>query len=180
MSSSDFDRVPLSSAHSRPCVGCRKRKVKCDKTRPCANCSRSKQLCTYDTIDAGPSNAASSYDTVNATDGDIRARLARLEELMAKLMVGEGALGSAGRGANFSPEPSNRSQSYHANGAGSVLTSSSTHNPSPLPASNSPPPFGQTRPVIGQILFKDGFSSYYTSEFWPGLINEVRLCFRAH
>jgi hypothetical protein len=156
-----------TSAHGKPCVSCRKRKVKCDRSRPCANCIRSKQLCTYENSDALKGDLQSPY-----SDGDLRERLAKLEAMMAAMLMRENSEG--------------RSQEVDFPNA---LTSRPT---APSVATKTPPPpqpslshtligsysselvnTGASNCVVGQILFQDGYSAYYDSDFWPFLINEV-------
>ena len=74
-------------ALAKPCIACRKRKVKCSKTRPCSNCARAKQLCNYDGDEAGPDTARQSIE--GSADGEVRERLARLEKLMEMMMIRE-------------------------------------------------------------------------------------------
>ncbi|KAH8821269.1 hypothetical protein F5884DRAFT_81820 [Xylogone sp. PMI_703] len=152
------------SSHSKPCVSCRKRKVRCDKARPCSNCSRLKQLCTYDTGDG----VASGQETAPANDEDIRERLARLEALMASMMMRESSHSSPsstnsqveasqlGQGLNLQPRLANASAKLLAGtGAGYDHNSRPKHYP------------------VGLKIFQEGCSRYYDSDFWPGLISEV-------
>lgn len=78
-----IDALPLA----KPCIACRKRKVKCSKTRPCSNCARAKQLCNYDGDEPGPDTARQSIE--GSADGEVRERLARLEKLMEMMMTRE-------------------------------------------------------------------------------------------
>lgn len=135
-------------SHDKPCASCRKRKIKCDKTRPCSNCSRSKQLCTYESNDAS-NGGQSEYRTGDLdADGNVRERLARLEAFMASVLARGGGVEG-----------------------GSHASSSSTPNQ----VRDFTPPLvnsGICGPV-GQIVFQEGYSAYFDSDFWPGLINEV-------
>ncbi|KAH7356415.1 hypothetical protein BKA65DRAFT_207150 [Rhexocercosporidium sp. MPI-PUGE-AT-0058] len=174
MNSQEGDGEGSAASHGRPCHGCRKRKVRCDKTRPCSNCVRSKQLCTYESSDSIVGSSREVNNATMSTDSELRERLARLEKLMESMMVGET---TSGRLGTSSPEATNQS-----------LRGSTTPNLTPSgPQSYQPsisaafPPNDRfsnqqstefTAPV-GQILFQDGYSACFDSDFWPGLITEV-------
>jgi hypothetical protein len=156
-----------TSALAKPCIVCRKRKVKCSKTRPCSNCSRAKQLCLYDGDESGPDIARQSIERSASTDGEVRERLARLEKLMEMMIVGE----NGGVATRSSP------------GFGIAVAKNAlpdlTHKPSISP-SLSQLSHTRTTPVIeissapvGQILFKELHSAYFDSDFWAGLVTEV-------
>jgi len=171
MSSFEADGEGIASGHDRPCVSCRKRKVKCDKTRPCSNCRRSKQLCTYESSNAGTTSPRIGSQTgMQMTDGDIRERLARLEAKMAKMMVRD----SAGGTATSSPKHSGGSL-YAGDLARKSNSPSTTHTlPQQIHPIRSQSTNGPTNLPVGQILFQNGYSAYFDSEFWPELIIEVR------
>lgn len=147
------------SAHGKPCVACRKRKVKCNKTRPCSNCSRSKQLCTYEGNDVGPVLQSNTYSRIPESNGDVSERLAKLEALMATMLVRDSE--STG----------------HQTSAESLEDSRSRRRPSPLPQRVQPHialSIDRTRTApVGQIVFQEGYAAYFDSDFWPGLIAEV-------
>jgi len=156
-----MDDDSVASAHGRPCVSCRKRKVKCDKMRPCSNCTKSKQLCTYESHENNPVLQDDNRGSIAQTDGDVRERLARLEALMAKMMVRDSASAShamAGEGSEHTDDAlRSRSQSQHLPSTPSAIIE---HPHAP----------------VGQIVFQEGYSAYYDSDFWPGLISEVQYC----
>lgn len=144
------------AAHGKPCHGCRKRKVKCDKSRPCSNCTRSKQLCTYESFDT----EASDTQTVAASaNGDVHERLARLEALMATMMVRDGV-----------SAPSEEHLDRAVKAKPRISPSSSVHTLEHI--TNKTNTTAKGAPV-GQIVFQDGHSAYFDSDFWPGLITEV-------
>jgi hypothetical protein len=161
MNAIEVDGTTMSS-HDKPCISCRKRKIKCDRSRPCANCTRSKQLCTYENSDAVKGEFLAS-----SSDGDLRERLARLEAMMAAMLTKDSVEGRSQEGINQSalksrptitPIPTTtppQSQSLIGNSSGDL------------------PNLVSSRNVVGQILFQDGYSAYYDSDFWPFLINEV-------
>jgi len=158
----------VASSHGRPCVSCRRRKVKCDKTRPCSNCTRSKQLCTYDSLDAGISIPSDSRNVNASVDGDIRERLARLEALMATMMVRDSNTAAAG-----SPEASGESLSeLNQIGSSTVLLPTQTLSRQ-LQSAISPSCISAKPAPVGQIIFQEGYSAYFDAEFWPGLVTEV-------
>jgi hypothetical protein len=156
------------SSHDKPCFSCRKRKIKCDRSRPCANCARSKQLCTYKNLDAVKGEFLAS-----SSDVDLRVRLAKLEAMMAAMLTRENHV-------------EGRSRSQEEEGGSFSDTLNSRPTISPL-ATTTPPPSqaligtsfcesstpGPSKNPVGQILFQDGYSAYYDSDFWPFLINEV-------
>jgi Fungal Zn(2)-Cys(6) binuclear cluster domain len=162
MSALEDDREGSASAHGKPCVGCRKRKVKCDKNRPCSNCSRSKQLCTYENPDAGASLGIDSHAGM-PTDSSILDRLARLEDLMATMLVRGDSASERQDEVERSPvtiPPASRNESANQ------VSRSQVPSSSPLAGMGSP---------VGQQIFQEGFSGYFDSEFWPGMITEVRI-----
>jgi Fungal Zn(2)-Cys(6) binuclear cluster domain len=161
----DIDALALA----KPCIACRKRKVKCSKTRPCSNCARAKQLCNYDGDEPGPDTARQSIE--GSADGEVRERLARLEKLMEMMMVRE----SGGVATRWSPEIA---------AAGSVAAAKDplsrlTHKPSLSPSlsqsshQNTAPAVGASDAPLGQILFQELHSAYFDSDFWAGLVTEV-------
>jgi hypothetical protein len=151
-----------ASAHGKPCVGCRKRKIKCDKNRPCSNCSRLKQLCTYENPDAGASLGIDSHAGI-PTDSSILDRLARLEGLMATMLV---------RGDPASERQDEVEQSSVTLPAVSRNESTNQASRSQVPSSL---PLARMGFPVGQQIFQEGFSGYFDSEFWPGMIAEVCL-----
>lgn len=157
----------------KPCQACRRRKVKCDKlTRPCANCARTKQLCIYDG-DEPP--VRQSVEATSSTDSDVRDRLARLERLMEAVIVGENKHGG---GATRSPLGAGNGLAV-AKDPPSDLTRMSPNSPSPPRSfhTNSArlvtPVIESSSAPVGQILFQEGHSAYFDSDFWAGLITEV-------
>ena len=148
MSALEGDGEGSASVHGKPCLGCRRRKIKCDKNRPCSNCSRSKQLCTYENPDAGTSLGIDSHAGM-PTDSSILERLTRLEGLMATMLV---------RGDPVTIPAVLRSES--------MTQVSRSQVPSSLPLAGMGSP-------VGQQIFQEGFSGYFDSEFWPGMITEV-------
>jgi hypothetical protein len=161
----DIDALALA----KPCIACRKRKVKCSKTRPCSNCARAKQLCNYDGDEPGPDTARQSIE--GSADGEVRERLARLEKLMEMMMVRE----NGGVATRWSPEIA---------AAGSVAAAKDplsrlTHKPSLSPSlsqsshQNTAPAVGASDAPLGQILFQELHSAYFDSDFWAGLVTEV-------
>lgn len=182
MNSQEGDGEGSAASHGRPCHGCRKRKVRCDKTRPCSNCVRSKQLCTYESSDSTVGLSREVNNVSMSTDAELRERLARLEKLMESMLVGETTPGRRGRLGTSSPEIANQS-----------LRSSTTTTPNLTSSSSAGPHLYQPNITaafpsneglfnqqssefvapVGQILFQDGYSAYFDSDFWPGLITEV-------
>ena len=65
---------------SKPCITCRKRKVKCDKGSPCSNCVRRRIPCSYD--ESGPDGEAAGGDDGNV---EVLQRLTRIEALLVDL-----------------------------------------------------------------------------------------------
>lgn len=161
----DIDALALA----KPCIACRKRKVKCSKTRPCSNCARAKQLCNYDGDEPGPDTARQSIE--GSADGEVRERLARLEKLMEMMMVRE----NGGVATRWSPE-------FTATGSVAAAKdplSRLTHKPSLSPSlsqsshQNTAPAVGASDAPLGQILFQELHSAYFDSDFWAGLVTEV-------
>ncbi|KAL2073846.1 hypothetical protein VTL71DRAFT_11172 [Oculimacula yallundae] len=167
MNSQEGDAEGAAASHGRPCHGCRKRKVRCDKTRPCSNCLRSKQLCTYESTDSPIGISREPNNVSNSTDSELRERLARLEKLIESMMVGDSRFDASSseissaslRGSSTPALP----QPYQT----SIATDYSASN-----SLNFKQSVTSTAPV-GQIVFQDGYSAYFDSDFWPGLITEV-------
>lgn len=138
-------------AYDKPCNGCRKRKVKCDKTRPCSNCSKSKQLCTYELVEPVAGEGP-------AQDVNVHDRLARLEGLMAAMLInkddGENISETEDQGDSLPRQHSSR-QAAPASAQIRALSKSLTKSP------------------VGHIYFQDGYCAYYDSDFWASLISEV-------
>ncbi|KAG9229823.1 hypothetical protein BJ875DRAFT_176798 [Amylocarpus encephaloides] len=169
MNTMDADDEPSLAAHGKPCIGCRKRKIKCDRLRPCANCTRSKQLCTYDNADSrGESSSAV------ASDGDVRERLAKLERMMAAMLLKE----NEGRG--HVPDHDEEPLALNSAPSPAIISPSSTFvSPTTTPlnidltTSARHIPLSKREAPVGQILFQDGCSAYYDADFWPTLMTEV-------
>ena len=162
-------------AFSKPCLTCRRRKVKCDKlTRPCGNCARTRHLCLYDGDEPPSGTITESIEGIPSTDREVRDRLERLEKLMEAVMVGDGGRGGANRsgagvGGAVARTPS-------ANLSRSQRTTISPSPSSSFQTSVSPATDTHGAPV-GQIVFQEGHSAYFDSDFWAGLIPEVWLTF---
>ena len=164
MESLDTSSDIQASTLAKPCIACRKRKVKCSKTRPCANCARSRQLCLYDGDEPESDITRPSIEGSSSTDGEVRERLARLEKLMELMMVKESGGGSEpGSGAAVAKDALSRF----------THRASSSSSQSHSPHQNIPPQSEASRAPVGQILFKELHSAYFDSDFWAGLITEV-------
>ncbi len=162
MNSIEIDDIGAASLPAKPCTICRRRKVKCDKLRPCSNCVRAKQVCTYDTSDSRGDHPGPEGSSSQSGDNDLRERLARLEELMATMMMTGHA---TSRGSpEVANQPLNRSSQ-----------ASKSPTPSRLPSQSHTAPFQapETDIPTGQIVFQEGYSGYFDPDFWPGLIAEV-------
>lgn len=79
-SSSDMANRESSRSYKvgvRSCLGCHRRKVRCDRGVPCKNCSRYGFTCVYPTKD--------SDEQKNLTEQHMSDRLERLETLLSHL-----------------------------------------------------------------------------------------------
>ncbi|KAF8855925.1 hypothetical protein BDZ45DRAFT_625738 [Acephala macrosclerotiorum] len=168
MNSIEVDDPGAVSLHAKPCTICRRRKVRCDKLRPCSNCVRNKQVCTYETSDSRNDGSRPEANSPQPGDNDLRERLARLEHLMATMMVSrEENATSTSRG---SPEAADQPPLNNS------ARKSSSPNPQGLPAHSHRPSTSRvvnTDVPTGQIVFQEGYSGYYDLDFWPGLIFEI-------
>lgn len=163
MNSIEIDDAGAASLQAKPCTICRRRKVKCDKLRPCSNCRRAKQLCTYDTPDSRGDGPRSEGSSSQSGDHDLRERLARLEDLMATMMMSGHA---TSRG---SPEVANQALNRSPQ-------ASKSPTPSRLPSRSShisPSQAAEIDIPTGQLVFQEGYSGYFDPDFWPGVIAEV-------
>ena len=157
-----------ASIHAKPCVICRKRKVKCDKTRPCSNCVRTKQTCTYESTDGRGDSGIADSTALQSSDNDLRERLARLEKLMVTKMVAENA---TGRSSQASPEIANQTHSRSARSSISPI-------PPNIPSRSFEPHISSSQVATsdissGQLVFQEGYSAYFDPDFWPSVIGEV-------
>ncbi|CZR59489.1 uncharacterized protein PAC_09381 [Phialocephala subalpina] len=170
MNSFEVDDPGAASLQAKPCTICRRRKVRCDKLQPCSNCARAKQVCTYETSNSSSDGTRPEASSSQSGDNDLRDRLARLEHLMATMMVSkEQSAASTSRG---SPEVANQPP------LNTSTRASSSPTPQGLPPHPSSSNMPQSRPSevdapTGQIVFQEGYSGYYDPDFWPGLITEV-------
>lgn len=142
----------VSATYEKPCVTCRKRKIKCDKVRPCANCQRFGHLCSYgDNSSDYQQHLYGSNGDVKG-DGDLRARLERLERLLA----------SKDQDIQYTvPSTERAASSYLGTSICPTLKEAQR-----IDSENSN---GQS----GQLIFQDGHSIYFVGDFWAGLIDEV-------
>ncbi|KAH6665041.1 hypothetical protein B0J14DRAFT_241526 [Halenospora varia] len=160
-----------TSTLAKPCISCRKRKVKCSKTRPCSNCFRAKQLCLYDGDEPEPHIARQGIERYSSTDGEVRERLARLEKLMEMMVVRENGEVTTRRSPEIAGAPSVA--------AAQDTLSHVTHRPSFSPSlsqsshTKTTPPFETSSALVGQILFQELHSAYFDSDFWAGLVTEI-------
>jgi hypothetical protein len=167
MNTIDADDAAVSP-HGKPCISCRKRKIKCDRSRPCANCIRSKQLCTYENPDSPRSDFQSA-----SSDHDLRERLAKLEGMMAAMLNRDQ---EARQEAIFPNALNSRPTTSSIQTATTTSTTTTAKPASQTLIGTTSSEFsdaGSSRDVVGQILFQDGYSGYYDSDFWPFLIIEV-------
>lgn len=85
------DSAPSRSAaakqHPLSCIHCRQRKIKCDKLHPCSPCSRSGFTCAFPERVRHPKRKTSS---TKAANDELLQRLARMEDLIAKMKQDEG------------------------------------------------------------------------------------------
>jgi hypothetical protein len=162
----------------KPCVACRRRKIKCDKlTRPCSNCARSKQLCMYDGDEPPAEPVRQSIEGTLSTDIDVRDRLARLERLM--VMVGESAGVVSKTGAGARPGLAVAKDTLSEPSGVTRLSPNSSSPPQSFHANTDPittPVLEATSAPVGQILFQELHAAYFDSDFWAGLITEVCSC----
>lgn len=161
VNSLEMDSDTLVGAHGKPCISCRKRKIKCDRSRPCSNCTRSKQLCAYESPD---NRVDGSSPAMASSDADLRERLAKLEKMMAAMMSSDG--GSRSRG-EASQAPRQRP------GVSPLGTSSTSPSFEENISSSFAAATENSISPVGQILFQEGCSAYHDADFWPGLIPEV-------
>lgn len=156
-SSADAVSLPL-----KPCSGCRRRKVRCDKLRPCTNCSRSRQKCSYDGNDSIISDTGDAAEDALG-DSDLRDRLTKLEEMMAVMMREKEKESS--RGPNT------------LNGKPNYDPTTSTQNQRPSLTSNASSSWTKGSPV-GQIVYQEGEGAYFRNDFWLSLVPEVGYSFQ--
>lgn len=159
-----------NTTQDRPCVTCRKRKIKCDKVRPCANCQRSGQLCSYEDV-----GSSQHDDTVNRAlpsgETDLRARLEHLERLMASMMMTHDARHPMRAQGELSVEDSSRGPiRATTNVAAASLDDSMQVTADTSLGLGLKKEMGSSS---GQLIFRDGFCSYYNADFWAFYIEEV-------
>ncbi|KAK0116549.1 hypothetical protein ONS96_012407 [Cadophora gregata f. sp. sojae] len=107
-----------------------------------------------------------------STDAELRERLERLEALMKSMMVGETTPGRLGTSSPEFSNPSLRGSTTP------TLTAPGTQQyqtgiSAVFSGVERSPNQNESGAPVGQILFQDGYSAYFDSDFWPGLITEV-------
>ncbi|KAF2854182.1 hypothetical protein T440DRAFT_270244 [Plenodomus tracheiphilus IPT5] len=138
-------QAPTSAAHAAKssggrqrvissCLTCRRRKVKCDHTHPiCGSCTRGSHACTWaDHIQTatGSGRVSKAIGTNNgkaAKNGDVQARLDRLEQLLEKAVASQGGKSASSVRSSMDVErpepaqhtPSSTSQTSHGGGIAS-------------------------------------------------------------
>lgn len=80
-------RSAAAKQHPLSCIHCRQRKIKCDKVHPCSPCSRSGFTCAFPERVRHPKRKTSNSKAAN---DELLQRLARMEELIAKMKQDEG------------------------------------------------------------------------------------------
>lgn len=86
--------------HSRSCVNCYQRKVRCDRKSPCNHCARGGLRCIYPGAERGlPKKATSLHD--------VSGRLERLERLLVEALGGDTIRAGSGKD---SQRPSSRNE----------------------------------------------------------------------
>lgn len=162
-----------NSTLEKPCISCRKRKVKCSKTRPCSNCSRTKQLCLYDGDEPEPGAARQSIEKNLSSDEEVRERLARLEKLMETMIMRESRETAITSSPNI---PSGASVAAVKDTLSHVTYQSSLPPNSPSQSSYAKvnPHIERQSAIVGQILFQEHYSGYFDSDFWAGMVSGVR------
>lgn len=168
MDSIEVDDPGAAPLQAKPCTICRRRKVRCDKLRPCSSCVRNKQVCTYETSDGRSDGTRPEASSSQLGDNDLRDRLARLEQLMATMMVSKGeSVRSTSRGSpEATDQPPLNSSARASSSPAAQGHQGSSHRP------RKSQDVGADLPT-GQIVFQEGYSGYYDPDFWPGLISEV-------
>ncbi|KAI8940977.1 hypothetical protein NX059_002227 [Plenodomus lindquistii] len=116
------------------CLTCRRRKVKCDHAHPiCGSCTRGSHVCTWaDQVQAATSSGRISKTVCNnygkaSKNGDVQARLDRLEQLLEKAVGSQGGKAVASVRSSTELErpelaqltPSSASQTSHGGGIAS-------------------------------------------------------------
>lgn len=143
----------------KPCLGCRSRKIRCDKLRPCTPCSRSRRQCTYD----GDDSIADDVEG-DARSSNLRDRLVKLEEMMALMMrEREHRTLNEGDGTKETDPASLSTQNQRPSSIPEVYSSLFLVKSSP----------------IGQIVYQEGEGAYFRNDFWLGLVPEVGDNFKA-
>ncbi|RDW91575.1 hypothetical protein BP5796_02740 [Coleophoma crateriformis] len=149
------------AVHTKPCLICRRRRVKCDRLRPCSNCTRSEQLCSYDAVERGHDNSiVSNAGANNPGTEDLRERLAKLEEMMAAMLTQNS---SPTGEMNVRDGTSDDIIKLHENRSSATVTRSD------VDTNNAKGLAGQA----GQLVFQDGYSACFDPEFWAVMTTEV-------
>lgn len=179
--SSTSAREPSSASARAPklpsCVGCRSRKVRCDKQSPCSNCRRANVACVLPSTERPPrwahrlerlTNNAAASNAMAPQDADsgiakVMDRLRYLENLVKEL---GGQLEQA------------RAAASSGDGGSSGLASrgGSTHDPDAEHQMGSSPATSTSsvQKQFGRLVLQDASRSRYVSSgFWSRINDEV-------
>lgn len=150
------------ATQERPCILCRKRKIKCDKIRPCSQCQRSGQLCSYDgSIDLLQNDSRATPDAAREVI-ELRARLEQLEQHMSAVLQ-RVDLSSTSRTDGHVSDAQVQGIAPHE------AVPSTTGGPSTQKTD-----LLQTKQnQLGGLIFKDGYCAYLNLDFWAYHFEEV-------
>ncbi|KLJ12597.1 hypothetical protein EMPG_12383 [Blastomyces silverae] len=154
----DISSAPSIQPNHRSCVTCRRRKVRCNKIHPCSNCNKANIECVF----PGPGRAPRKPK--NGPDGELLARLKRVEGVLKKLgaelnddnrLDCEPSLSSQpGESKNLKPSP-------HQVDTG-------LKHPDPRNLAQH-----EVEQEFGRLVIGDGRSRYVSNRFWARLGDEV-------
>lgn len=165
--------APKSSGGGRhrvisSCLTCRRRKVKCDHVHPvCGACTRGNHVCTYasdqvlgSSMSSGGSRISKPAFTGNgktSRNGDVQARLDRLEMLLEKAVSGQ----------SQSPKPPRyvRQEEDHHDSEFSPSANSQTSQGAGISSDNND----------GTLLLDGGQSKFVSSLHYALLADEVHV-----
>ena len=150
------------------CLTCRRRKVKCDHVHPiCGACTRGNHVCTYASDHMTASSIGSNGNRVSkpastgnnklARNGDVQARLDRLEMLLEKAVSGQSS-------SQQSPKHSYREEEHgHESEHPSPSMTSQTSQGAGMSSDNN----------YGTLLLDGGQSKFVSSLHYALLADEV-------
>lgn len=171
INSADGPGVP--GLHSRSCVTCRKRKVKCDKRHPCSNCNKAAIECVF----PGPGRAPRR--SRKAPDTELLARLRRLEGVVQSLGKGDDENDETViepvnvKNAKPQATQTNEAEGVEPRKTCGIVGAHDVHPAWPPETRKGHKGTDSMVKEFGRLVVDEGRSRYVSNKFWNSLSEEV-------